>query len=142
MSIYFRIQPSSLNINGHFSECSDGSVADGLHVFSQPHETFYAIWNNGLIEAYGDEILVIEASESWDNGDLEGVCIDPDDAKIIKRYSWSEWAEIYKHVIRLTFSEANFDTTDFSDEGFKYFYELKEYELEDWNEEILSYVTA
>lgn len=136
MALYYRIQPKGLDIKCHYSELSDswetGELADGLHVFERPSETFHAIWYNGMREAYGDEIIVIEAEENWDNGDVEGVCIDPESAKVVARYSWNQWVSLWKEVIAKEFPDV-LDEDLYND-----FQELQEYEPEEWDEEVAS----
>lgn len=131
-NIYFRIQPKGLDVKGHYSETSTGEISDGLHVFLAPSETFTAIWENGFRDAYGDEIVVIEAGEWWDNGDLEGVCIDPDEARILKRYSWEEWVKLWKEVIAKDYPDV------WKSEKYPDFQELQDYDLEDWNDDVIA----
>jgi len=110
MGHYFRIQPAGLDVKGHFSidgKTEDTSeLADGLHAFMYSWQTF---WTDGDRGWYGDEVVVIEASEDWDNGDVEGVCIDPMEAKIVARYSWEDWMSLWKSVIGDDSIEDEFD---------------------------------
>jgi hypothetical protein len=127
---YFRIQPKGLEIKGHYSETSIGEEADGIHVFCNPSDIFTAIWENGMIEAYGDEILVIEAGDWWDNGDLEGVCIDPEESHIVRRLSWPEWVVIWKQAIAVDLPDV------LNEEEMGEYRELEKYSLEDWDEDV------
>lgn len=89
MATYYRIQPAGLGID-HRSECSDGSIADGLHVFITPHETLCDS-RDWIRTAYGDEIVVIEAAEHYANGDAEGNEIDPVMAQVVARIPLDTW---------------------------------------------------
>lgn len=95
--LYFRIQPAGLDIKGHYSETSStyetGELADGLHVVSLPSELMHL---ERPIDA--DEVVVIEADNEWENGDLEGVCINPETSSVVSRYSWGEWLALWKEV--------------------------------------------
>jgi hypothetical protein len=84
---YYRIQPAGLPLVGHRSESSDG-IRDGVDVFESADRTFRT---DAPRKFYGDEVLVIEASEDWPNGDVEGVRIDPATATIVERVSWADW---------------------------------------------------
>src|SRR5690606_21990695 len=87
--LYYRIQPAGLGLN-HLSEASDGT-ATGLHVFQYGWETYSTDVHR---EMYGDEIVVIEAPEHEDHGDVEGVQIPAariPDARIVRRFSLGEW---------------------------------------------------
>lgn len=86
MPLYYRIQPAGLGLN-HLSHASDGSQT-GLHVFQYGWETYCTDVHR---EMYGDEIVVIEAPEHEDHGDVEGVQIDPRLARIVRRFSADEW---------------------------------------------------
>jgi len=83
MSRYFRVQPAGLDIAGHYSQDS-GDGIEGLHVFDEPGQVFAT---DVPMSVYGDEIVVVEAPDSWENGDVEGVCIDPSTAIIVARYA-------------------------------------------------------
>lgn len=86
-NIYFRIQPKGLGIAGHLSESSDGSK-ENLHVFTEPWQV---LATDVSPKTYGDEVVVISGGEYVDNGDVEGVGIDPSGASIVARFSYSEW---------------------------------------------------
>jgi hypothetical protein len=87
---YYRSQPAGLNVAGHYSETSTNELADGLHVFSTPYEVI-----DGADGIYGDEIVEIEAEREWSNGDVEGVCVDPDTARITRRWTVSEFRTLF-----------------------------------------------
>lgn len=116
--IFFRIQPKGLGIKGHYSETSNtidtGELSDGLHVFERASQIFAT---DGNIERYGNEILAIEAEESWDNGDVEGVNINPEEARVIKRFSIKTFKEMFSKVIDCTIEE------------------LEKYDLSDWDDD-------
>lgn len=92
MTRYFRIQPKGLELTGHYSMTSDDTPADGLHVFEGPAQLVGA---DVPMELYGDEVVVIEAEEDWDNEDVEGCCIDPETAQIVARYTLPEFLALY-----------------------------------------------
>jgi hypothetical protein len=125
VGLYYRIQPTGLEISTHYSADgateNTGELSDGLHVFQMAHQTFYT---DGEREWYGDEVVVIEAAEDWDTGDVEGVCVDPEEAKIIARYSWSEWLKMWKKVV-----SANLDDNEIN-------LVLGDYHLSDFDDEI------
>lgn len=91
---YYRVQPAGLEISSHRSEDSAGDRS-ALHVFELPLDTLKTDAGRGslyaLAEFYGDEVVVIEAGASWDNGDVEGVAIDPATATIVARYPLTDW---------------------------------------------------
>lgn len=98
-SVYFRLQPKSLSIAGHYSETSNGNIADGLHVFQTLDQTLSP--DAGNTANYGDELIVIRADEDWDSEDVEGVCIDPEEAVIIGRFNVADvadWWELYREA--------------------------------------------
>ena len=84
---YFRIQPAGLGLD-HLSETSSGELADGLHVFWMVHQVLRP---DVPTKDYGNEIVVLEADYQWDNGDVEGVCIDGSAAKVVARYSLEQF---------------------------------------------------
>lgn len=102
---YYRIQPAGKEIKGYCSQTSAGEIADGLHAFKYPYETYHTFQGFAAWEDYGDEIVVVEAEDDWNNEDVEGVCIDPETAKIVARYSTSEWFALWKNVISREFPE-------------------------------------
>lgn len=84
---YYRLQPAGLGID-HRSEASDGERADGLHVLTSPTQLDCL---DCPFEAYGDEVVVIEADRHWSHGDVEGVCIDGAVATIVARVPLAEF---------------------------------------------------
>ena len=86
---YYRIQPAGLGID-HRSETSDGSLSVGLHVFQYAGAVACI---DGPLSYYGDEVVEIEAPGHWDNGDVEGVEIDPSEATILRRWSAQEFLD-------------------------------------------------
>ncbi len=101
---YYRVQPAGLEITSHVSDDSSErdddenpyeAPARGLHVFEYPLDTLKTDVARGDLEAlstyYGDEVVVIEGGECWDNGDVEGVAIDPETARVVARYSLEKW---------------------------------------------------
>lgn len=116
MATYYRIQPTGLGITGHYSETSvtweTGELADGIHVFTAPCQTFAT---DGDMDSYGNEVVVIQADQEWDNGDVEGVCIDPEDAQIIARFSWESWIELWKSIVTDAGDEFDIESMDLSD---------------------------
>jgi hypothetical protein len=95
MARYYRIQPAGLGLD-HLSETSVDEPADGLHVFDSILQTFAT---DGPIEAYGDEVVVIEADRHWANGDVEGVCVDGARANVVARYSWPAWCRLAASLV-------------------------------------------
>lgn len=83
---YYRVQPAGLGLD-HRSECSDESLSDGLHVFLN------AVEAESLSEGigYGDEVVIVEAQRHWSNGDVEGVCVDGVEARIVARVAHAEF---------------------------------------------------
>lgn len=88
--IYFRIQPAGMTLE-HLSEDSAGELSS-LHVFETPYETIHCA---ELPTVYGDEVVEIEAERHWENGDVEGVAINPSHAKIIRRWTLDDFASEY-----------------------------------------------
>lgn len=84
---YYRVQPAGLGLD-HRSETSAGELADGLHVFLNATE---AEQPDVSPEAYGDEVVVLEAEHHWANGDVEGVCVDGSTARIVARIPHTEF---------------------------------------------------
>ena len=79
---YYRVQPAGLGLAGHYSLTSNDELADGIHV----HNNLYAaVHPDGWLEQYGDELVVISAGRFWDNHDVEGVCVNPNEAVILAR---------------------------------------------------------
>ena len=127
MRAYYRIQPAGLGIEGHYSATSadcplaaareaEGLVswlcgpdcplcgglnvdyADGIHVFTSPEDVAHT---DGDLDGYGDEVVVILAAESWDNEDVEGECVDPDEARVVARYPLSVWLSLLERAGRI-----------------------------------------
>jgi hypothetical protein len=93
MQTFWRVQPSGLGVD-HYSETSSGERADGLHVLDDERRVLSLDCGTSLRmarRAYGDEIVEIEAPRAWDNGDVEGVCVDPTEARIVTRYTWAQF---------------------------------------------------
>lgn len=142
MNIFYRVQPKGLDIKNHHSIDSgsqyDNHLSDGLHVFNYawetictPHDGYIADVNNGL-DGYGNEIVVITASDSWDNGDVEGSCVDPDDARILKRFSFAEWLQVWKNVIKKDWSDVL---------NVNNYYDLEsDYEVGQYSEDVANYI--
>lgn len=91
MTRYYRLQPAGLGLD-HDSESSEG-MRSGLDVFRRPSETLHL---DGMASAYGDEVVVIEGDASWSNGDVEGVRINGNTARIVARYPWSTWIDMLR----------------------------------------------
>jgi hypothetical protein len=91
MNTYYRIQPRGMGIN-HVSETSNG-VSDRLHVVQTPEHVFGL---EGHPKDYGGEhpeIVEIHSPSHRDNGDVEGVEIDPDKSSIGRRWTPDEFAK-------------------------------------------------
>lgn len=86
---FYRIQPAGLSLN-HKSEDSSGESLH-LHVFDSIEATLNC---EGVPSEYGDEVVEIEADNSWDNGDVEGVAINGHKAVIVNRFSLDQFAAI------------------------------------------------
>ena len=91
MPLFYRIQPEGLEIVGHRSEANDGEQHDGIDVFSCAEQTLAP---DVRPEDYGDEVIVIHASHSPTNGDVEGCRIDPETSTVVRRYPWPEWVDL------------------------------------------------
>ncbi|HQR07024.1 MAG TPA: DUF935 family protein [Gemmatales bacterium] len=87
---YFRIQPKGKSISSHFSEDSAGD-SKTLHVFESP---FHALHSEGNPNDYGDEVVAISHDGNHvENGDVEGVGINPKKSKIVKRWTLQDFAK-------------------------------------------------
>ena len=90
MNIYYRVQPVGLGIAGHRSLTSNDETPYGIDVFNDADqltrsETWTAVSD-------GDEVLVIwSADDTWENGDVEGVRLDPETAEILARIPVATW---------------------------------------------------
>lgn len=93
MARYYRVQPAGLGISGHYSETSADILADGLHVFLSAYEAAHG--DDTAPHRYGDEVVEIEASRDWPNGDVEGVCIDPETATIVRRWPLKTFVQAF-----------------------------------------------
>ena len=91
MTTYYRIQPAGLAVTGHRSEASDGS-RHGLHVFVNAADTLHT---DGWAGCPTDEVVLVAASRHSDNGDVEGVAVDPDAVMEIARYAWLDWLALW-----------------------------------------------
>lgn len=90
MTRYFRIQPAGLGID-HKSEDSNGDRIS-LHVFNDP----VSLWGLDVsFSSYGDEIVIIDGGDCWDNGDVEGVAIDGSAAHVVARMTLSQFVATY-----------------------------------------------
>lgn len=95
MTTFYRIQPAGLSL-AHFSESSNSETRE-LHVFNTAGNVFHTDGASSLeaVEKYyGGEVVEIEAPESWDNGDVEGVAIDPSQAVITRRWSLRDFSAL------------------------------------------------
>lgn len=90
---YYRIQPAGRDVSGHYSETSRGTLADGVHVFTSAAEAAHG--TDVAPHVYGNEVVEIEASEHWPNGDVEGVCVDPNTATIVRRWTLVAFIEAF-----------------------------------------------
>lgn len=93
----YRIQPKGLGIAGHASESSAG-VRPGIDVFTYATDLFHL---DAPRSYYGDEVLVIEAPETEENNDVEGVRVDPRTAKVVARYPVEEFDRRVQRAIGL-----------------------------------------
>ena len=104
MELFYRIQPAGLGIKGYYSQTSatleTGELADGLHVFDKPEDV---LCTDGHVEDYGDEVIVLKAPAYWDNGDVEGFCVNPNEAVILARYTLDEFAKAFWPTLGLDF---------------------------------------
>jgi hypothetical protein len=87
MATYYRIQPKGKGLQ-HLSEDSAGEY-HGLHVFDSPRA---AVCCEEIPTVYGNEVVEIEAPGHRDNGDVEGVLIDPAKARITRRWTLNGFA--------------------------------------------------
>jgi hypothetical protein len=83
---YYRIQPAGLGLD-HQSATSNGT-SGWLHVFQTPAHVF---GTEGHPKDYGDEVVEIEAPKHRDNGDVEGVEVNPKASRISRRWPVSEF---------------------------------------------------
>lgn len=88
---YFRIQPAGLGLD-HRSETSNGELADGLHVFWYVHQALRP--DGSSPKRYGNEIVIVEASREWPNDDVEGVCIDGKESRVVARIPTDKFVEM------------------------------------------------
>lgn len=84
---FYRIQPRGLPVRGHRSTASTDELVE-LFVFDEPWQTLQL---DGPVEFYGDEVVEIEAPQSWTAGDVEGVLVESDRALVTRRWSLDEW---------------------------------------------------
>lgn len=90
MNRYYRIQPKGLGVT-HRSQTSNGE-SRGLHVVQTPEHLFGL---EGKPRDYGgDAPEVVEIESPWhrENGDVEGVEVDPMFSRITRRWSPDEFA--------------------------------------------------
>ena len=91
--IYYRVQPAGLGIAGHRSLTSNDETPFGVDVFDDADSVRHSDTWRGRNDT--DEVVVIASSdEPWDNGDIEGVRLDPDTAEILARVPVARWAEV------------------------------------------------
>ncbi len=84
--IWFRVQPAGLGLD-HLSECSDGSLADGVHVFQTLTQ---AVLQEGAWQMTDHELVVIQGPERLaDTGDVEGWLLPTGHGEIIGRHDFS-----------------------------------------------------
>jgi hypothetical protein len=89
MSRYYRIQPTGLEISGHRSQTSLDETPYGIDAFTGPNDVIGS--DSWIARTATDEVLIIEAEGHWDNGDVEGVRIDPETATIVRRIPVGDW---------------------------------------------------
>lgn len=104
-STYYRIQPSGMGLD-HTSETSNGTTT-GLHVFETPSHVF---GSEGHPHDYGDEVVEIESPNHKNNGDVEGVEIDPSKSRITRRWSTKDFPSAVAPWLK-DLSDDDFDPT-------------------------------
>ena len=83
---WFRVQPAGLGLD-HRSECSDGSLAAGVHVFQTLAQ---AVLQEGAWQMAGYELVVIEGPEILaDTRDVEGWLLLAGEGRIISRFDFA-----------------------------------------------------
>ncbi len=87
MPRYYRVQPAGHALE-HTSESSAGDADEGLDVFLHARDLLRLDADRS---DYGDEIVVIEGGDWWDNEDVEGVRIDGAEARIVRRLTWDKF---------------------------------------------------
>jgi hypothetical protein len=96
--IYYRIQPAGLEIAGHRSEASDDVLHAGIDAFCSATNTLNP---DGWKAKSTDEVLVLSAERHWDNGDVEGVRVDPQAATVVARLSWQAWLDLCRELAEI-----------------------------------------
>jgi len=95
MDTFYRVQPAGLGLDHHSASSRDiaeDTETPGVDVFLSA----WQVWNtDGFLADYGDEVIEIEAPKSWDNGDVEGVRVEPSQARITRRWSLDEYARAF-----------------------------------------------
>lgn len=94
LGIWFRAQPAGLALD-HRSECSDGSLADGVHVFQTLAQ---AVLQEGADQmGTGHELVVIKGPERLaDTGDVEGWLLPAGAGQIVGRYPFAALIAEYR----------------------------------------------
>ncbi len=103
MATVYRIQPPGLGLN-HQSECSNGELSDGVHVFESLEEVKRAIrdWMDDPAEPR-QELVTIACNDSDldDNEDYEGLLLEAGRGQIVARRTFKNW-----DAMRAWFNEA------------------------------------
>lgn len=79
---WFRVQPRGLGLD-HQTECSDGSLASGVHVLATLAQ---AVLQEGAWQMAGHELIVIAGPANLhDSGDVEGWLLPSGTGEIVAR---------------------------------------------------------
>jgi|SRR5262245_8480773 len=93
MATVYRIQPPGLGLN-HQSECSNGDLSDGVHVFATLEEIPTALknWMDDP-EQPRQELVIVECADEDldDNEDYEGLLLLAGCGRIVARRSFNSW---------------------------------------------------
>jgi hypothetical protein len=92
----YRIQPAGLDILGHRSETSAGTLDDGVHVFSTLADAAQAV-KGWVADGSQPELVTIlcDPEDLAANEDYEGALLLDSAGTIIARHPFADWEELY-----------------------------------------------
>jgi hypothetical protein len=92
----YRIQPTGLEIAGHQSECSDGSLDAGVHVFLSLADLAQGV-RGWVADDTQPELLTIlcDDDDLEDNEDYEGMTLLDGAGTIVERRTFGDWDELH-----------------------------------------------
>lgn len=92
----YRIQPPNLELN-HQSECSDGELAEGVHVFDSLEDVARGLKGWVVVDpSEAVELIAIQCDEDdlEDSGDFEGWLLPTGCGQITQRYPFNSWGDL------------------------------------------------